>query len=172
MAQSGPMDIFWTWQPWYCCYLSWSDVRNHIVELFRRVSKKWPSFTFCSGVCHKSWVATRVLCMRLLHVVAFSKKLRWLAYTKVIALKTQQHAVNARWKRLSQLSFTAMYIKFICHNLKLSCDSRFQRAFSKKLRWLAQTKVITLKTQLHAVIARWKRLSQLSLIYIDFIYRI
>jgi len=34
--------------------------------------------------------------MRLLHVVAFSKKLRWLAQTKVITLKTQLHAVNAR----------------------------------------------------------------------------
>jgi len=42
--------------------------------------------------------------MRLLHVVAFSKKLRWLAQTKVITLKTQLHAVIACWKRLSQLS--------------------------------------------------------------------
>jgi len=40
--------------------------------------------------------ATSVLRMRLLHVVAFSKKLRWLAQTKVITLKTQLHAVNAR----------------------------------------------------------------------------
>jgi len=29
-------------------------------------------------------------------VVAFSKKLCWLAQTKVITLKTQLHAVNAR----------------------------------------------------------------------------
>jgi len=43
--------------------------------------------------------------MRLLHAVAFSKKLRWLAQTKVISLKTQLHAVNACVKRLSQLSF-------------------------------------------------------------------
>jgi len=42
--------------------------------------------------------------MRILHAVAFSKYLRWLAKTKVITLKTQLHAVNARWKRLSQLS--------------------------------------------------------------------
>jgi len=34
--------------------------------------------------------------MGLLHVVAFSKKLRWLAQAKVITLKTQLHAVNAR----------------------------------------------------------------------------
>jgi hypothetical protein len=54
---------------------------------------------------------------------------------------------------------------------KLRCDERFTHAFtahvvsfSNKLRWLAETKVITLKTQLHAVNARWKRLSQLSLI--------
>jgi len=33
--------------------------------------------------------------MRSLHVVAFSKKLRWLAQTKVITLKTQLHAVIA-----------------------------------------------------------------------------
>jgi len=43
--------------------------------------------------------------MRLLHVVAFSKKLRWLAQTKVTTLKTQLHAVNACVKRLSQRSF-------------------------------------------------------------------
>jgi len=42
-----------------------------------------------------SCVATIVLRMRLLHVVAFSKKLRWLDQTKVITLKTQLHAVNA-----------------------------------------------------------------------------
>jgi len=40
------------------------------------------------------WVATSIFRMRLLHGVAFSKKLRWLALTKV-----------TRWKRLSQLSF-------------------------------------------------------------------
>ncbi len=39
-----------------------------------------------------SCVATSVLRMRLLHVFAFSKKLRWLAQTKVITLKTQLHA--------------------------------------------------------------------------------
>jgi len=38
--------------------------------------------------------------------------------------------------------------------LKLRCDERFTHAFSKKLRWLAQTKVISLKMQLHAVNAR------------------
>jgi len=34
--------------------------------------------------------------MRLLHAVAFSKKLPWFEPTKVISLKTQPHAVNAR----------------------------------------------------------------------------
>jgi len=55
-----------------------------------------------------------------LHVIAFSKKLRWLAQTKVITLKTQLHAVNACWKRLSQLS------------LKLRCDTSFQHAFTAR----------------------------------------
>ncbi len=41
---------------------------------------------------------------RLLHSVAFSKKLRWLAQTKVISLKTQPYAVNARRKNVSQRS--------------------------------------------------------------------
>jgi len=46
------------------------------------------------------------------------------------------------------------------YNLKLRCDKRFTHAFtalyavSKKLRWLAQTKVITKIAQLHAVNAR------------------
>jgi hypothetical protein len=43
-----------------------------------------------------SCVATSVLRMRLLHAVAFSKKLPWLAQTKVITSKTKTHAVNAR----------------------------------------------------------------------------
>ncbi len=50
-------------------------------------------------------------------------------------------------------------VQFHLH-LKLRCDERFTHAFTacdcilKKLRWLAQTMVITLKTQLHAVNAR------------------
>ena len=43
-----------------------------------------------------SCVATSVSRMHLLHVVAFSKKLRWLDQTKVITLKTKLHAVNGR----------------------------------------------------------------------------
>ncbi len=57
-------------------------------------------------LCNLSGVATSVLRMRLLHEVAFSKKLPWLAQTKVITSKTKAHAVNARWKRLSQLSLS------------------------------------------------------------------
>jgi len=56
-----------------------------------------------------SCVATSVLRILLLHVVAFSKKLPWLTQTKVIFLKTQLHAVNACWKRLSQLSLTSLF---------------------------------------------------------------
>ncbi len=81
-----------------------------------------------------SCIATSVLRMRLLHVVEFSKKLRWLAQTKVITLKMQLHAINANVKQLSQLSY------------KLRCDEHFMHAFSKKLHWLIQTNVITLKT--------------------------
>jgi len=47
------------------------------------------------NILNSSCVATSVLRMRLLHGVAFSKKLRWLAQTKVISLKAQLHAVNA-----------------------------------------------------------------------------
>ena len=42
-----------------------------------------------------SCVAMSVLRMCLLHVVAFSKKLRWFDQTKVTTLKMQLHAVNA-----------------------------------------------------------------------------
>jgi len=51
-------------------------------------------------------VATHVFSMRFMHEVAFLKYLPWFAQTSVITLKTQMHAVNARRKRLSQLSFT------------------------------------------------------------------
>jgi len=52
-----------------------------------------------------SCVATVVLRMRLLHAVAFSKKLSWFEPTNVITLKTLSHAVNACVKRSSQRSF-------------------------------------------------------------------
>ncbi len=53
--------------------------------------------------------------MRLLHTVAFSKKLRWLSQTKVISLKTQPHAVNACAKRSSQRS-----LRLRCLAIKIS----------------------------------------------------
>jgi len=43
-----------------------------------------------------------------------SPKLRWLGQTKVITLKTQLHAVNARWKRQSQRSFNVITLKPDC----------------------------------------------------------
>jgi len=60
-----------------------------------------------------SWVATVVFNVRLLHVFAFSNYLPWLPHVCVITLKTKQHAVNARWKRLSQLilRFITCWIK-------------------------------------------------------------
>ena len=53
-------------------------------------------------------VATLVFNMRLLHAIAFSKKLLWLAQTNVISFKTQTHAVNASWKHVSQLGFNVV----------------------------------------------------------------
>jgi len=78
--------------------------------------------------------------MRLLHVVAFSKKLSWLAQTKVITLKTRLHAVNARWKRLSQLSFklqklSRLIIFFISQRIMdLIIKGTFTNAVSTFLR--------------------------------------
>jgi len=43
--------------------------------------------------------------------------------------------------------------------------------FSKKLRWLTQTKVITVKTQLHVVNARVKRSSQRSFRCLNFNFK-
>ena len=51
-------------------------------------------------------VATRVFNVCLLHAVAFYKELYGFAQNNVITLKTQTHAVNARWKCMSQISFT------------------------------------------------------------------
>jgi len=42
--------------------------------------------------------------VRLLHAVAFSKKLPWFEPIKVFTLKTQLHEVNARW--LTELGAT------------------------------------------------------------------
>jgi len=60
--------------------------------------------TFFSGVPLLD-LKELVFNMRLLHAVAFSKKLPWFEPTNVISLKTQQHAVNACVKRSSQRSF-------------------------------------------------------------------
>ncbi len=99
-----------------------------ILRIWRKIFCESHHRFKCSIRCLISCVATSVLRKRLLHVVVFSTKLRWLAQTKVITLKMQLHTVNARWKRLSQLS------------LKLRCNERFT----------------------HAVSTLWKRLSQRS----------
>ncbi len=64
-----------------------------------------------SLTCHLSWVATIVFNMRLLHAVAFSKKLPWFEPTNVISLKTQPRAVNACVKRSSQRSFMHLFYR-------------------------------------------------------------
>jgi hypothetical protein len=51
--------------------------------------------------CPESYVVTVVFDMRSLHAFAFSKLFPWLAQIRVITLKMQLHAVNARRKRLS-----------------------------------------------------------------------
>jgi len=108
-----------------------------------------------------SCVATVVFSVRLLHAIAFSKKLRWFEPTKVITLKTQTLAVH--WKRLWQRSFRVEWIKLRCHIFNMRSLHAF--AFSKWFNWFEPTNVISLKTQSHAVNARWKRLSQLSFYY-------
>jgi len=87
--------------------------------IFIYIQKTW-LFDYCIPVesnNHKvdyvliwSWscVATVVFNIRLLHAVAFSKKLPCFEPTNVINLKTQLHTVNARWKRLWQHSL--MYV--------------------------------------------------------------
>jgi hypothetical protein len=70
-----------------------------------------------------SCVATRVFSVRSLHAVDFSKKLRWLALTKVITLETQLYAVNARWKRVPQRSFR--------NPIRWRCKSNFQKPLTK-----------------------------------------
>jgi len=49
--------------------------------------------------------------MRLLHAV---KKLLYFEPTNVITLKTQPHAVNTPWKRVSQRSFKDLFPKNNC----------------------------------------------------------
>jgi len=73
-------------------------VNNNFLYLILKNSNSAPPGSNFFGLTLEtlSCVATSVLRMRSLHVVAFSKKLRWLAQTKVISLKTQLHAVNAR----------------------------------------------------------------------------
>jgi len=56
-----------------------------------------------------SWVATVIFNVHLLHAFAFTKLLIWSAQTSVFTLKTQQHAVNACWKRQWQLSFIILF---------------------------------------------------------------
>jgi hypothetical protein len=69
---------------------------------------------------HLSCVATSVLRMRLLHAIAFSKKLLWFGSTNVISLKTQPYAVNARWKWLSQRTFKYKFGGLMRHYFKIN----------------------------------------------------
>jgi len=68
-----------------------------------------------------SWISKVIFNVRLLLAFAFSKELPWLAQTSIITLKTQLHAENARWKRLSQLSLKIIMIAWfqikICNKI-------------------------------------------------------
>jgi len=97
--------------------------------------------------------------LRLQHAVAFSKKLPWFELTKVISLKMQPHAGSGCVKRSSQRSLKVVDLSRIATRIFSVCLMH-AIASSKKLCWLVQTKVITLKMQPHAVNARWKRVSQ------------
>jgi len=100
---------------WLFCFYQFSiDIAFSKILLTSEVVKRVPKIIILLLL---SCFATSVLRMRLLHVFAFSKKLRWLAQTNVISLKTQLHAVNARWKRLSQLSFTKVQSKVLKHSI-------------------------------------------------------
>jgi len=101
--------------------------------------------------------------MRLLHAFAFSKWLHWLAQTSGITLKTQQHAVNVE-NDCRNSALRTHYLSCVA-TVVLRMRLLHFVACSKQLCWLAQTKVITLKTQLHAVNARWKQQSQRSFKY-------
>jgi len=70
--------------------------------------------------------------VRLLRAFAFSTKLCWFEPTKVISLKMQTHAVNARLKRLSQLSLTHM----LKSKRKMAQNSSFKVIYKEpRLGW-------------------------------------
>ena len=61
----------------------------------------------------------------LMHALAFSKKLLWLAQTDVIIMKSQTHAVNARWKCMWQLGFTFIKTKSLREEKEFPDNSKW-----------------------------------------------
>ncbi len=91
--------------------------------MFLKLGHSSSPFMVSWKTCNLSCVATRIFSMRLLHAVAFSKKLSWFEPTNVITLKTQLHAVNARWKWLSHLSFKIFpWWNLLCYDSKDTDD--------------------------------------------------
>ena len=84
-------------------------------KLHRKLVKEH-SLSIPCNICQQksilSCVETAVFSVRLLHALAFSKKLPWLAQTKVITLKTRMYAVNACVKRPSQRRFSGSVRKY------------------------------------------------------------
>jgi len=82
-------------------------VETNLIQV--RILKSQPQHTHTQPHTHKAKAELRqsfstcVYCMRLRFQ---SNYLGWF----IISLKTQQNAENARWKRLSQLSFIATYV--------------------------------------------------------------
>ena len=118
----------------FCFDLNWNSTMSTIF----RLNYTFSFFDFIVFSLKSSRVATRDFYVRLLHAFAISKYLRWFEPIKAISLKTQQHAVNARWKRLWQRAFSvfcmilqmlAMSI-VVCdvhnneNNRKLGCKSK------------------------------------------------
>jgi len=91
----------------------WNDINNNILSINKKANNNNNNCKDNNNIRNNSnksrassvvKAALRRAFYACVYCIAFSKKLRWLAQTEVITLKTQLHAVNARWKRLSQLS--------------------------------------------------------------------
>jgi len=80
-----------------CLFIDdWSKARLILFET---------GFRYQGTLTPLSRIATCIFRVRLLQAVMFLKLLLWFKPSNVITWKTQTHAVNARWKRVSQHSF-------------------------------------------------------------------
>ncbi len=82
--------------PVQCSLVSKVLLFVHLFSLWNKYFHQGTLNGTLSVLCFHSKAALQ----RAFYAVAFSKKLPWLAQTKVITLKMKTHAVNARWKQL------------------------------------------------------------------------